>query len=72
MAAPAFLDDLEVWVDGQDITGTLNRANLSLSKAELTNNRFSDSVDPVFPGLVSVNLDLGGFFDASDDGDSPI
>lgn len=64
MADPILLDDCKVWLGGYDFTGSVNRVNVRGARAELGSQRMGDAAACYSPGLVQIDAEFGGFWEA--------
>lgn len=70
MAESVLVKDLACWLGGYDLTSHLDTINIAAAKAELSNKRYGDSVEAVYPGLEQINAEAGGF-NSSEDSTGP-
>lgn len=67
MADPVLLDNLAVYYGGYAIQGNQNACNFRVSAAELTEGRFGDTHDCKYPGILTPEVSVGGFYNTTDD-----
>jgi hypothetical protein len=68
VADPVLLTDLGVWLGGYDISGSGNACRFTLKSADVKDCRWGDVVDCVYPGAVTPDVSLSGYYDASTTG----
>lgn len=68
MADPVVLSTAAIYFGGYDISGDLNGCRLEARRAELPDSRLGDDIEAFFPGLMSVDLAVQGFYNAGSGG----
>jgi hypothetical protein len=65
VADPVLMNDLGVWLGGYDISGSGNACRFGLKNAEVNDARWGDTLDAKYPGVLSPEVSISGFYDSS-------
>jgi len=64
MPDPVVLEDLEVWVGGYSIKGSLDECHFSLSRDDNDDARFGDVLGAKYPGRLNPSVEVKGFYES--------
>ena len=68
MANPTVLTDAVIWYGGYDLSGASNEITMNAARQENPDSRFSDTVETVYPGPMTVSVEAKGLWDSALDG----
>jgi len=68
VANPVVLTDAVIWYGGYDLSGASNEITMNAARQENADSRFSDTIEAVYPGPLTVAVEAKGLWDSTLDG----